>query len=266
MTNATQLAAALAALGDPTRRHLFEAVAQRASAVNELARDLPVSRSAVSQHLRVLKDAGLVMDEAAGTRRIYRIDPRGIGALRDWLDAHWATGARRIQGLRRHGNGRGELIVTIAPVVCTVETNASPDRAFTLFTARIGEWWPGRTIGRNPHVAIVIEPHPGGRWFERAADGEETHWGKVLVWGPARAAGAGLAARQPVPLRPSDPDRGRDQLRPGPGWRHGGFGLSIATSNATALSPAGSRSPITGGWAEKLAGFAHAADRRGMAA
>src|SRR5882724_11266691 len=80
-----------AALGDPTRRKIFELVAEQPSAVVDLARELPVSRPAVSQHLKVLKHAGLVIESAEGTRRIYRLDPRGIGAMRDWLDAHWAT-------------------------------------------------------------------------------------------------------------------------------------------------------------------------------
>jgi len=80
-----------AALGDPTRRRIFELVAEQPSAVVDLARELPVSRPAVSQHLKVLKHAGLVIESAEGTRRIYRLDPRGIGAMRDWLDAHWAT-------------------------------------------------------------------------------------------------------------------------------------------------------------------------------
>ncbi len=81
----------LAALADPTRRAIFERVAARPAAVGELARGLPVSRPAVSQHLRVLKDAGLVRETPDGARRIYRLDPRGIAAMRDWLDAHWAT-------------------------------------------------------------------------------------------------------------------------------------------------------------------------------
>jgi DNA-binding transcriptional ArsR family regulator len=84
-------AAAFDALGDPTRRTIFEHLARGPSAVGDLAAFLPVSRPAVSQHLRVLKDAGLVTESAHGTRRIYRIDPRGIGALRDWLDNHWET-------------------------------------------------------------------------------------------------------------------------------------------------------------------------------
>src|ERR1700761_2109166 len=80
-----------AALGDPTRRAIFERVAAKPSAVGELAAGLPVSRPAVSQHLRVLKEAGLVTETPEGTRRIYRLDPRGIAAMREWLDAHWAA-------------------------------------------------------------------------------------------------------------------------------------------------------------------------------
>jgi DNA-binding transcriptional ArsR family regulator len=78
-----------AALGDPTRRLIFERVAARPSSVTELAKGLPVSRPAVSQHLKVLKEARLVSESPDGTRRIYSIDPRGIGAMRDWLDQHW---------------------------------------------------------------------------------------------------------------------------------------------------------------------------------
>jgi DNA-binding transcriptional ArsR family regulator len=77
------------ALGDPTRRAIFESLAERPRAVGELASELPVSRPAVSQHLKVLKDARLVTDERAGTRRIYRVDPDGLAALRGYLDHFW---------------------------------------------------------------------------------------------------------------------------------------------------------------------------------
>ena len=80
---------AFAALADPTRRLIFERLGAGPQAVGALARDLPVSRPAVSQHLQVLKQAGLVTDQAEGTRRIYRIDPAGLGALRAWLDRFW---------------------------------------------------------------------------------------------------------------------------------------------------------------------------------
>jgi DNA-binding transcriptional ArsR family regulator len=82
-------ATALAALADPTRRELFERLRAGPRAVGELARGVTVSRPAVSQHLAVLKAAGLVRDTAAGTRRVYEIDPTGLGAIRAWLDDMW---------------------------------------------------------------------------------------------------------------------------------------------------------------------------------
>jgi DNA-binding transcriptional ArsR family regulator len=86
MANASH---AFAALADPTRRAVFERLAHGPRAVGELAKGLPVSRPAVSQHLAVLKEAGLVKDQADGTRRVYRIDPAGLGAIRAWLDRFW---------------------------------------------------------------------------------------------------------------------------------------------------------------------------------
>jgi DNA-binding transcriptional ArsR family regulator len=86
---ATNQSDGLTALGDPSRRAIFERLADRASAVGELAGDLPISRPAVSQHLKVLKDAGLVTDRRAGSRRVYRLDPDGVAALRAYLDRFW---------------------------------------------------------------------------------------------------------------------------------------------------------------------------------
>lgn len=89
MSNRKAATLGLAALADPTRREIFERVAAMPAAVVDLARGMPVSRPAVSQHLKVLKEAGLVREVAQGTKRIYHIDPRGVGAMRDWLDEHW---------------------------------------------------------------------------------------------------------------------------------------------------------------------------------
>jgi DNA-binding transcriptional ArsR family regulator len=94
----------LAALGDPTRRAIFEQLADRPRAVGELARELPVSRPAVSQHLKVLKDAGLVIDRAAGTRRIYQLDPDGVGALRAYLDQFWNRSLASFKAAAEHSD------------------------------------------------------------------------------------------------------------------------------------------------------------------
>lgn len=79
----------LDALGDPTRRKVLARLRVRARSVGEIASGMDVSRSAVSQHLKVLKDARLVTDQAEGTRRVYTVDPRGIEAVREWLDGFW---------------------------------------------------------------------------------------------------------------------------------------------------------------------------------
>jgi DNA-binding transcriptional ArsR family regulator len=81
--------AGLGLLADPTRREIFEMLARQPSSVGELARRLPVSRPAVSQHLRVLKDGGLVVSRPQGTRRVYRLDPDGVRELRAYLDRIW---------------------------------------------------------------------------------------------------------------------------------------------------------------------------------
>jgi len=94
MTNADR---ALAALGDPTRRQIFERLKAGPRAVGDLARGLPVSRPAVSQHLQVLKSAGLVSDHAEGTRRVYQIDPAGLGAMRQWIDQFWGRALAAFQ-------------------------------------------------------------------------------------------------------------------------------------------------------------------------
>lgn len=93
------------ALGDSTRRAIVAALAERPRAVGELAAELPVSRPAVSQALRVLKDAGLVTEQAAGTRRIYRLDPTAVAALRDQLDTFWSRALASYGDIAQPGQG-----------------------------------------------------------------------------------------------------------------------------------------------------------------
>jgi DNA-binding transcriptional ArsR family regulator len=109
MTNAN---AALSALADPTRRAVFERLASGQASVGKIASNLPVSRPAVSQHLKVLKEAGLVLDRAEGTRRVYHIDPAGLGAIRAWLDQFWAVALdafkAELEGDESHDRGKGK--------------------------------------------------------------------------------------------------------------------------------------------------------------
>ncbi len=97
-----QLSNVVSALADPTRRLIFERLAEGPQSVGALALGLPISRPAVSQHLRVLKEAGLVSDRAEGTRRVYHIDPAGLGVIRQWLDRFWDRSLAAFQAEADH--------------------------------------------------------------------------------------------------------------------------------------------------------------------
>jgi DNA-binding transcriptional ArsR family regulator len=99
---------ALAALADPTRRRVFERLKSGPRPVGAIARGMPVSRPAVSQHLKALKEAGLVADRPEGTRRVYFIDPHGLGALRKWLDQFWDEALAAFQAEVEKASNRKE--------------------------------------------------------------------------------------------------------------------------------------------------------------
>ena len=103
----TNAPTALTALGDPTRQAILEALARRELAVGELAERLPVTRPAVSQHLKVLKGAGLVVDRAEGTRRLYRVDPDGLAAVRAYFDAFWTESLAAFKHVAEQEEHRG---------------------------------------------------------------------------------------------------------------------------------------------------------------
>ncbi|HEX6255519.1 MAG TPA: metalloregulator ArsR/SmtB family transcription factor [Euzebyales bacterium] len=182
-----------AALADPTRRAIFEMLAVGGPrSVGELANDLPVSRPAVSQHLKVLVRTGMVGVAADGTRRIYRTDPAGLAALRSWIDQHW-------DGVLDHFGraARMEAAMTttsgIAPVTKTRTVPLDITRAFDLFTHRIAAWWPTGTHSISADtgdgdagriVDIRFDGRVGGRVTEVLADGTEHSWADVLAWDP----------------------------------------------------------------------------------
>jgi DNA-binding transcriptional ArsR family regulator len=105
---AANAAVAIEALGDPTRRAVFERLRQGPRPVGELAAGLPVSRPAVSQHLRVLEGAGLVTAERRGTRRLYRVDPAALAALREYFDSFWADALAAFKAAAESGAERKE--------------------------------------------------------------------------------------------------------------------------------------------------------------
>jgi DNA-binding transcriptional ArsR family regulator len=179
----------LSALADPTRRAIFERLVQRGpSAVVEIAQAFPVSRPAVSQHLKALVGAGLVVAATAGNRRIYAVDPAGIAALHRWVDARWQhvldhfTHAAHQQGAIMSTSAR------IPPVQKTCTVPLPPESAFDLFTARMGEWWPVQSHSISADTAAVrdlrFEGRVGGRVIEVTADGQEYSWADVLAWNP----------------------------------------------------------------------------------
>jgi DNA-binding transcriptional ArsR family regulator/uncharacterized protein YndB with AHSA1/START domain len=175
----------LDALGDATRRAIVGRLAAGPLDVGRIAAAMPVGRTAVSMHLRVLKAAGLVRDQAVGNRRVYRLEPAALQRLRDQLDWYWEQSLSAYAGAvaakaREAAVTAGHEIV----VAKTVRVAAPAALAFEVFAGQA--WWPVAThhLAEPPGSEVVLEPRPGGRWYERAADGTETDWGTVLAWQP----------------------------------------------------------------------------------
>jgi DNA-binding transcriptional ArsR family regulator/uncharacterized protein YndB with AHSA1/START domain len=175
---------AFGALGDRTRSQIVGRLARGAASVGELAETLPVGRPAVSMHLRVLRDAGLVSARAEGTRRLYQLEPDALAALRDYLDWYWT---QALETFKRHVEAEGEEEMEELRVSKSIVVDASPARAFELFIDQ-ERWWPVKThhLAEPAGERAVLEPFVGGRWYEVSADGSETDWGRVLAFEPPR--------------------------------------------------------------------------------
>lgn len=199
----------IAALADPTRRAIVERLATGPIAVGELARALPVSRPAVSQHLRVLEEAGLVIVRPVGTRRLYQLDPAGVDAIRGYFEQLWHQSLAAFKAVAEQQEKDTPMVEQVmeAPVNRSVRVDVPVERAFTVFTNGFGEWWPPEFhIGAEPFATVVVEPQAGGRWFERDPSGTECDWGRVLTWEPPQRL---VLAWQIGSDWKSDPDPGK---------------------------------------------------------
>jgi DNA-binding transcriptional ArsR family regulator/uncharacterized protein YndB with AHSA1/START domain len=175
------------ALGDSTRRAIVERLAERPRAVGELARELPVSRPAVSQHLRVLKEARLVTERREGTRRIYRLDPNGVGVLRADLERFWDRALAAYKAIVEQPNEEGPMSrqATATTVRSSIVVEASIERAFRVFTEDFGRFKPREHNMLGVEIAeTVFEPRVGGHLYDRGVDGSECRWARVLAYEP----------------------------------------------------------------------------------
>ena len=176
---------ALDALGERTRRQIVGRLAHRPASVAQLAASLPVGRPAVSMHLRVLREAGLVSASAEGTRRLYQLEPDALAALRDYLDWYWT---QALDTFKEHVAAEGEeQMEQEVKVSKSIVVDAPPARAFELFVDQ-ERWWPIKThhLAQPAGERAVLEPFVGGRWYEVSSDGSETDWGRVLAFEPPR--------------------------------------------------------------------------------
>ena len=175
------------ALGDPTRRAIFERLVERPRAVGELADELPVSRPAVSQHLKVLKSAGLVVDRQAGKHRIYQVDPDGLAVLRAELDGFWHRTLAAYKEVVENPAKENVMSTRTAAtsVLASVVVQAPLERAFQVFTSDFGSFKPPEHNMLQVEIAqTVLEPHVGGYLYDRGIDGSVCRWARVLAYEP----------------------------------------------------------------------------------
>jgi DNA-binding transcriptional ArsR family regulator/uncharacterized protein YndB with AHSA1/START domain len=175
------------ALGDPMRREIVERLAACPRAVGELAAELPVSRPAVSQHLKVLKDAGLVVDRPAGNRRIYHVNPDAVDALRAQLDRFWSQVLTTYKEVVEQPSGGASMSTQAqeTSVRTQIVVAAPVERAFRVFTEQFDSIKPREHNMLAVDIAeTVFEPRVGGHVYDRGVDGSECRWARVLAYEP----------------------------------------------------------------------------------
>lgn len=174
------------ALGDPNRREILRLLSIGDKPVQAIADAMTISRPAVSRHLRVLKDAGMVEEEAQGTRRIYHLQDQGLRAVEDYLQRVWGEATARFRLLAE--TPRSAMTTATDPLRIEFDVACSVEHAFAVWTSGISTWWPSdHTVSGAPDLQIILEGEVGGRIFERTPNGVEHDWGEVTGWDPPRA-------------------------------------------------------------------------------
>ncbi len=185
-------ASALEALSDDTRRAILDRLRDGERAVGELAAGLPVTKPAVSQHLKVLRDAGLVVERVHGTRHLYRLAPTGLAVVRTYVEELWDVMLDRYAAAAREARriGGDMPISVIAPVLKTIVVPLRADAAFELFFASMSSWWPLDThsVYEADADQVTVEERLGGHIIEKAADGRLADSGEILEWDRPRRA------------------------------------------------------------------------------
>ncbi|HVB14885.1 MAG TPA: SRPBCC domain-containing protein [Candidatus Dormibacteraeota bacterium] len=183
------LSRAIDALTDPGRREVLDQLVEGPRSAAQLATELAAPEPVLAEWLATLAGAGLVGEDRSSLPTRYHVNGKGVEELRDYLERIANLPSAEISGVpvERHSPATAQsetrfLVHRELPLHC------SQAEAFQRFTAGMGDWWPLglHHFGRAPAVTVVMEPHAGGRWYERGDDGSEFPWGETLVFEPSR--------------------------------------------------------------------------------
>ncbi len=178
------------ALSVPVRRQLFELICERPRSVAEMADVVLVSRPAVSQHLAVLVEAGLVRVTSVGTRNLHSASPDAASMLRTWLDEMWTAAFGTFGDFVTPESDKEKKMINnslkIDPVAKTLELGVTPEQAFDLFVNNMGRWWPlsDYSVSTSEAQDVRIDGRVGGLISEVTRDGVEHEWGVITTYKP----------------------------------------------------------------------------------
>lgn len=174
------------AVADPVRRQILDRLATGSQPVCRIARGLSVGRPAVSMHLRVLREAGVVTVRPAGNQRLYQLNADAMRRLREHFDWYWAQALYGFQVAAEEEARKEALMAEEEEVRSTTEITVRAPLAVAFRVFAEHRWWPLAThhLAEPPGEEAVLEPFVGGRWYERGPGDREQDWGRVLAWEP----------------------------------------------------------------------------------